>query len=204
MMKETVATEVKSTTAMENLISGLRKSGYSDSAILEFVKSGSENNETLVNELKKSGYSDSAILKLITSGSEKNVQKKEKDDKKEVSEQEMTERVTEFLHELGVPAHIKGYHYVRRAIILAMEDDEMMGSVTKLLYPTIAKEFATTPSRVERAIRHAIEVAWDRCDVNLLQQYFGYTIQPNRGKATNSEFIAMIADKLKLKYTIVV
>lgn len=99
----------------------------------------------------------------------------------------------------GVPAHIKGYQYLREAIILSINDSEMMNSVTKLLYPTVAKTFKTTPSRVERAIRHAIEVAWDRGDVDVLSSYFGYTIQNSRGKPTNSEFIAMISDKLRLR-----
>lgn len=103
-------------------------------------------------------------------------------------------RVTDILHEIGVPAHIKGFQYVREAIILSVDDSEMLSSVTKLLYPTIAKTYKTTPSRVERAIRHAIEVAWDRGDVDTLSAYFGYTIQNQRGKPTNSEFIAMIAD----------
>lgn len=107
--------------------------------------------------------------------------------------------VSEIMHQIGVPAHIKGYQYLRKAIIYAIDDDEMMNSVTKLLYPTVAKEFKTTPSRVERAIRHAIEVAWDRGDVDVLSSYFGYTIQNSRGKPTNSEFVAMIADKLKLR-----
>lgn len=106
--------------------------------------------------------------------------------------------VTEVIHQIGVPAHIKGYHYLRESIILAMTDSEMINSVTKLLYPTVAKKFSTTPSRVERAIRHAIEVAWDRGDVDTLNKYFGYTIHNVRGKPTNSEFIAMIADKLTL------
>lgn len=110
--------------------------------------------------------------------------------------------VTDIIHEIGVPAHIKGYQYLREAIILAVNDDEIMNSVTKLLYPTVAKTFKTTPSRVERAIRHAIEVAWDRGDVDVLNSYFGYTIQNSRGKPTNSEFIAMISDKLKLNLKI--
>ncbi len=107
--------------------------------------------------------------------------------------------VSEIMHQIGVPAHIKGYQYLREAIILSVNNTEMMNSVTKLLYPTVAKTFATTPSRVERAIRHAIEVAWDRGDVDVLSSYFGYTIQNSRGKPTNSEFIAMISDKLRLK-----
>ena len=107
--------------------------------------------------------------------------------------------VSEIMHQIGVPAHIKGYQYLREAIILSINNTEMMGSVTKLLYPTVAKTFKTTSSRVERAIRHAIEVAWDRGDVDVLSSYFGYTIQSSRGKPTNSEFIAMIADKLRLQ-----
>lgn len=110
--------------------------------------------------------------------------------------------ISEIMHQIGVPAHIKGYQYLREAIILSINNTEMMNSVTKLLYPTVAKTFNTTPSRVERAIRHAIEVAWDRGDVDVLSSYFGYTIQNSRGKPTNSEFIAMISDKLRLKMKI--
>ncbi len=110
--------------------------------------------------------------------------------------------VSEIMHQIGVPAHIKGYQYLREAIILAINDDDIMNSVTKLLYPTVAKTYKTTASRVERAIRHAIEVAWDRGDVDVLSSYFGYTIQNSRGKPTNSEFIAMISDKLRLKLKI--
>ena len=108
--------------------------------------------------------------------------------------------VSEIMHQIGVPAHIKGYQYLREAIVLSINDREMMSSVTKVLYPTVAKKYQTTTSRVERAIRHAIEVAWDRGDIDTLNSYFGYTIQNSRGKPTNSEFIAMIADNLRLKY----
>lgn len=107
--------------------------------------------------------------------------------------------VSQIMHQIGVPAHIRGYQYLREAIILSVNNDEMISSVTKVLYPTVAKTFKTTPSRVERAIRHAIEVAWDRGDVDVLSSYFGYTIQNERGKPTNSEFIAMISDNLKLQ-----
>lgn len=107
--------------------------------------------------------------------------------------------VTEIIHQIGVPAHIKGYHYLREAIIMSVTTNEAMNSVTKILYPTVAKKYGTTSSRVERAIRHAIEVAWDRGNVEVLNSYFGYTIQNDRGKPTNSEFIAMIADKLRLR-----
>ncbi len=107
--------------------------------------------------------------------------------------------VTNIIHQIGVPAHIKGYHYLREAILLSVKNSEIVNSVTKLLYPTVAKIYSTTASRVERAIRHAIEVAWDRGDIDVLNSYFGYTIQTDRGKPTNSEFIAMISDKLRLQ-----
>ena len=109
-------------------------------------------------------------------------------------------QVTKIIHQIGVPAHIKGYQYLRSAILMAIADTEVINSVTKILYPSVAKKYQTTTSRVERAIRHAIEVAWDRGDVDVLNSYFGYTVQNNRGKPTNSEFIAMIADNLRLKY----
>ncbi len=108
-------------------------------------------------------------------------------------------QVTSIIHEIGVPAHIKGYQYLREAIRLAVEDMDVINTVTKVLYPTVAKRFGTTPSRVERAIRHAIEVAWDRGDLETLQKYFGYTVSNAKGKPTNSEFIAMIADRLQLQ-----
>ena len=108
-------------------------------------------------------------------------------------------RVTEVIHEIGVPAHIKGYQYLREAIIIAVGDMEVINAITKVLYPAVAKRFNTTPSRVERAIRHAIEVAWDRGDLETLQKYFGYTVSNSKGKPTNSEFVAMIADRLVLE-----
>ena len=115
-----------------------------------------------------------------------------------MTEDEIEVVISDIMRQIGVPAHIKGYQYLRKAIVLCVNDSEMLGSVTKILYPTVAKEFGTTASRVERAIRHAIEVAWDRGDVDVLSSFFGYTIQAQRGKPTNSEFIAMIADKIKL------
>ncbi len=108
-------------------------------------------------------------------------------------------KVTDILHEIGVPAHIKGYHYLRDSIIMSVEKPEIINAVTKQLYPSVAKKYETTSSRVERAIRHAIEVAWDRGDIDVLNSYFGYTIHNDRGKPTNSEFIAMISDKLRLQ-----
>ena len=107
--------------------------------------------------------------------------------------------VTSIIHEIGVPEHIKGYQYLREAIIIAVNDMDVINAITKVLYPQVAKTFQTTPSRVERAIRHAIEVAWDRGDLDTLQRFFGYTVSNTKGKPTNSEFIALIADKLQLQ-----
>ncbi len=108
--------------------------------------------------------------------------------------------VTDIIHQLGVPAHIKGYHYLRTAILMAIDDKELLESITKLLYPSVAKKYETTSSRVERAIRHAIEIAWDRGNIETLNSFFGYTVNTCKGKPTNSEFIALITDKLRLQY----
>lgn len=113
--------------------------------------------------------------------------------------QSLEEDVTEMIHEVGVPAHIKGYQYLREAIIMSVHNMDMLNSVTKVLYPGIAKKYQTTPSRVERAIRHAIEVAWSRGKMDTLDELFGYTISNGKGKPTNSEFIALITDKIRLQ-----
>lgn len=115
-------------------------------------------------------------------------------------EDHLEEDVTDIIHEIGVPAHIKGYQYLRDAIMMSVDDGEMLNSITKLLYPTIAQKHKTTPSRVERAIRHAIEVAWSRGKVDTIDELFGYTINNGKGKPTNSEFVALIADKIRLEY----
>ena len=136
---------------------------------------------------------------MITVPSDKS-RESEKKAVKETQEEISLERdVTGMLHKIGVPAHIKGYQYLREAIIYSVEDPEMLGAVTKILYPAIAKRSHTTSSRVERAIRHAIEVAWNRGCEEVLEEIFGYTISVGRGKPTNSEFIAMLADKITLK-----
>ena len=122
------------------------------------------------------------------------------EDDSDYSHMEMV--VTDIIHTIGIPAHIKGYHYLREAIMLAIMDEDMLESVTKLLYPTVAKRFDTSPSRVERAIRHAIETAWDRGDVDVLTKMFGYTVNCGKGKPTNSEFIALITDNLRLRFKI--
>lgn len=119
---------------------------------------------------------------------------------KEVPKRDLEQDVTDMIHEIGVPAHIKGYQYLREAIMMSVEDPTMISSITKILYPTIAKRFQTTPSRVERAIRHAIEVAWSRGRMETLDSLFGYTIDIGKGKPTNSEFIALIADRIRLSY----
>lgn len=115
-------------------------------------------------------------------------------------ERNLESDVTDMIHEIGVPAHIKGYQYLRDAIMMAVEDSEMLGSITKILYPSIAKKHRTTPSRVERAIRHAIEVAWSRGKMDTIDELFGYTVNGGKGKPTNSEFVALIADKIRLEY----
>ena len=114
-------------------------------------------------------------------------------------EVELEMRVTGIIHDIGVPAHIKGYQYLREAIIMTVKDMDIINAITKVLYPTVAKRYKTTSSRVERAIRHAIEVAWDRGDVEVLNSFFGYTVSNIKGKPTNSEFISMIADRIRLE-----
>ncbi len=129
-------------------------------------------------------------------------EKKSEDTKTEnaVRGENLENRVTNMLHEIGIPAHIKGYHYLRDAIIMAVEDMDVLNAITKILYPTVAKKYQTTSSRVERAIRHAIEVAWSRGKLDTLDELFGYTVSTGKGKPTNSEFIALIADTIQLEY----
>ena len=122
------------------------------------------------------------------------------DTRSDYLERNLETDVTNMIHEIGVPAHIKGYQYLRDAIMMAVEDMNMLNSITKILYPTIAKNHKTTPSRVERAIRHAIEVAWSRGKMDTIDELFGYTVSVGKGKPTNSEFIALIADKIRLDY----
>ena len=143
-------------------------------------------------------FDTSALISYVNSLTKDSGRTKTQDKLSEMPDMEA--QVTKIIHQIGVPAHIKGYQYLRCAILMAIDDAEVINSVTKVLYPSVAKKYATTTSRVERAIRHAIEVAWDRGDVDTLNSYFGYTIQNSRGKPTNSEFIAMIADNLRLKY----
>ena len=149
-------------------------------------------NDMVINRIKKA---KTAKTGKSTEPRKVNAYEKAED----VSGKNLEADVTEIIHEIGVPAHIKGYQYLREAIVIAVQDMEVINAVTKVLYPEVASRFSTTPSRVERAIRHAIEVAWDRGDLETLQKYFGYTVNSAKGKPTNSEFIAMIADRLQLK-----
>lgn len=114
-------------------------------------------------------------------------------------EYDLEEEVTDMIHEIGIPAHIKGYHYLRDSIMMAVEDMDVLNAITKILYPTVAKRNQTTSSRVERAIRHAIEVAWTRGKMETIDEMFGYTVSSGKGKPTNSEFIALLADTIRLR-----
>ena len=116
-----------------------------------------------------------------------------------IREGDLENRVTNLLHEIGIPAHIKGYHYLRDSIIMAVQDMDVLNAITKILYPTVAKKYRTTSSRVERAIRHAIEVAWSRGKLDILDELFGYTVSNGKGKPTNSEFIALVSDTIRLE-----
>ncbi len=138
------------------------------------------------------------IMITVPSGNE--VVKKREDLIYEETRQDLKKDVTDLLHEMGVPAHIKGYQYLREAILMSVGEPGILDSITKLLYPDIAKQYQTTPSRVERAIRHAIEVAWNRGRTETLYSVFGYTVNTSKGRPTNSEFIALIADKVGLQY----
>lgn len=147
--------------------------------------------KVILEECRKRGLTLEDLLKSVN----ESIQIEEVSEKSGV---EIEKRVTDIMKEVGVPAHIKGYQYVRYSIIYVLENPEAIGSITKVLYPDVAKKFGTTASRVERAMRHAIDVAWSRGDVDVFQKYFGCTIDPNRGRPTNSEFIAMLVDYLRL------
>lgn len=149
------------------------------------------NNEMVLNRIKNVGHAPHHEVRMKGEGGQA-VQLKPREN--------LEARVTDMIHEIGIPAHIKGYHYLRDAIIMAIEDMDVLNAVTKVLYPTVAKKHQTTSSRVERAIRHAIEVAWSRGKLDTLDDLFGYTVSNGKGKPTNSEFIALIADTIRLEY----
>lgn len=149
------------------------------------------NLEILAERIRQLGKENAPVPKTVSS-SVKTVSPKNEKDK-------YIEEITDIIHEIGIPAHIKGYLYLRDAISMVAEEIELLGSITKILYPRIAQKYETTPSRVERAIRHAIEVAWSRNNIETIKKFFGYTINTEKGKPTNSEFIALVADKIRLK-----
>ena len=149
------------------------------------------NNEVILSRIKNVNQSVRNDAKTFAN---------ERDKVKEVHQMNLETRVTDMIHEIGIPAHIKGYHYLRDAIIMAIEDMDVLNAITKELYPTVAKTHQTTASRVDRAIRHAIEVAWSRGKLDTLDELFGYTVSNGKGKPTNSEFIALIADTIRLEY----
>ncbi len=146
------------------------------------------------------GDKEFQIMITVPSGRSTDLKAAVQEPKKPEVQRDLEQDVTNMIHEIGVPAHIKGYQYLREAIMMSVEDPGMISSITKILYPTIAKRFQTTSSRVERAIRHAIEVAWSRGKMDTIDALFGYTIHTGKGKPTNSEFIALIADKIRLSY----
>lgn len=164
-----------------------------------------KDNEKLYKILGDLLNADKEFQIMITVPSTKSDSKQEKTVntvEKKIVIHDLEQDVTNMIHEIGVPAHIKGYQYLREAIMMSVDDPSMISSITKILYPTIAKRFQTTPSRVERAIRHAIEVAWSRGRMETLDAMFGYTIDTGKGKPTNSEFIALIADRIRLSYRV--
>lgn len=149
------------------------------------------NNEMVLNRIKNVGHVLHSDVRFVAdNGQNRSAQ----------PEVNLEARVTDMIHEIGIPAHIKGYHYLRDAIIMSIEDMDVLNAITKVLYPTVAKKHQTTASRVERAIRHAIEVAWSRGKLDTLDELFGYTVSNGKGKPTNSEFIALIADTIRLEY----
>lgn len=170
----------------------------------KFIVISSSNNNFLESEIMRNGASYLMVKPFSTNTLVKRIKNLNNNIKttKKIDRNEFTieEKITRMIQEIGIPAHIKGYRYIRTGIIFCIEDDTVLSSVTKILYPKIAKTYNSTPSRVERAIRHAIEVAWDRGDIEILNSYFGYTIKESKGKPTNSEFIALLADKIKLEH----
>lgn len=187
-MKDSTSFIMVTAAGSENLTAEAFKLGASYYIMKPFTR------EIILDKLRLTGYKNKTTM---LSGSRR---VKPYVNKAEYMEQNLENDVTQMLHEIGIPAHIKGYQYLRDAIIISVGDQEMLTSVTKILYPTIAKKHDTTPSRVERAIRHAIEVAWNRGEMDTINDLFGYTVSTGKGKPTNSEFIALIADKIRLDY----
>jgi len=211
--RERIAEDEPDVVIIDLWVSGIDGIGVIRSAVKSksakapaFILTSPVNKQSILIEASEAG-ADICLLKpydpdALTGHIESLVKTRGKRTQSTVVSGDIEAQVTKIIHQIGVPAHIKGYQYLRTAIIMTVENNDVINSVTKVLYPSVAKKYSTTTSRVERAIRHAIEVAWDRGDVDTLNSYFGYTIQNSRGKPTNSEFIAMIADNLRLKQRI--
>ena len=183
----------------------IMKRTASDSSRPEFIVTSAYDNPFVEKQVMQNGAAYFMLrpfdVNTLRDRIESVVNKNENDTGSPVNDSsDMEIVVTDVIHQLGVPAHIKGYHYLREAILSSLADHDLLESVTKSLYPSVASKFQTTSSRVERAIRHAIEIAWDRGNVEILNSFFGYTVNTSKGKPTNSEFIALITDKLRLQY----
>lgn len=163
----------------------------------EVQKEKMNNIEAVLKECRSRGVTIDDLLGVVSAANDSE-DPIDKENIETIEEKNIKIRVSNLLKEIGIPAHIKGYHYVRYSIIYVLENPEAMEGVTKVLYPAVARKFGTTSSRVERAIRHAVEVAWERGDTDVLTKYFAYTVDMSKGKPTNSEFIAMLADYLEL------
>ncbi len=187
----------------------IKRVSESDCRMPEFIVTSAYDNPFVEKQVMQSGaayfmlkpFEINTLRERIISLTQKNEHNDEQDRERH---NDLEIVVTDVIHQLGVPAHIKGYHYLREAILSSLGDQDLLESVTKSLYPNVACKFQTTSSRVERAIRHAIEIAWDRGNVEILNSFFGYTVNTSKGKPTNSEFIALITDKLRLQYKSVI
>lgn len=184
---------MEKTTMVEETLKLVEKILESDEIRLRIKTKKKIENITII----KSQTDKNQIVITYDNTSEANLESKTDESEEE---EKIIKKVTEIIHQIGVPAHIKGYQYLREAIIIGLEDVEILQSITKMLYPTIAKKYKTTSSRVERAIRHAIEVAWSRGSLQKFEEIFGYTINANKGKPTNSEFIAIIVDNMRMTH----
>lgn len=182
----------------------MTKENSTENDIIEFQNKTIEEQNRIILKQKEIIREMKALANRILNIEGKSMQTKEEvgaeDEKSDFVQEICLEQVvTDYIHEIGVPAHIKGYQYLRTAIVMAVQDAEVLESVTKILYPTIAKKYKTTPSNVERDIRHAIEVAWGRGNIDFIEEIFRYTVHAGKGKPTNSEFIALLVDKIRLE-----
>ena len=189
-MEQLSITATKDNDKVYRLLDELMSTGKEFQIMITVPSGGNADAQNKNTEGRNTENSDNAIINQNSGTAKRAAVPKDRD---------LEQDVTNMIHEIGVPAHIKGYQYLREAIMMSVEEPAMISSVTKLLYPGIAKKFQTTSSRVERAIRHAIEVAWSRGKMDTIEEMFGYTISTGKGKPTNSEFIALITDRIRLQ-----